>query len=205
MNRLRLDGKDFTPSKIVCIGRNYTEYFRELEHETPESMVFSVKPNSVISSTLLSEFAGETLYYEAEICFSVRGNSIEGVGFGLDLARRDLQSTLKKKGLPWERARGFDGAACFSDFVSLGDTEIATLWLKLEVDDKVRQQAGQDLMIHKPDAIIEEIRSFMSLEDGDIVMSGSPKGIGPVQAGEIFVGSVLSGETELVRKEWQAD
>ena len=203
MNSIRLDGQPLTPSKIVCIGRNYLEHIRELGNETPDAMVIFNKPNSAISQTLLAE-SGEPLHYEGEICFVVRGGELGAVGFGLDLTRRELQSKLKAKGLPWERAKAFDGAACFSDFVSLGDTPIESLSLQLQVDGELRQDGGYDLMMHKPLQILEGIREFMSLDDGDIIMTGTPKGVGQVKSGERFVGRILSADAELVSGEWVA-
>ncbi len=205
MNSLKLDNASITPSKIVCIGRNYLEHIRELGNETPDAMVIFNKPNSAISDRLNSEIDGETLHYEGEICFSVNNGQLHGVGFGLDLTRRQLQSKLKSRGLPWERAKAFGGAACFSDFVTLGDTDVTSLSLELEVDGELRQQGGYELMMHKPDRILAEIAEFMQLEDGDIIMTGTPKGVGEVQAGETFVGRVLAGGRELVSRQWQAD
>lgn len=204
MNSIRLDSTTITPSKIVCIGRNYLEHIRELGNETPDDMVIFNKPNSSISKRLLAAL-DEPLHYEGEICFTVRAGRLHGVGFGLDLTQRELQSKLKAKGLPWERAKAFDGAACFSDFVTLGDTPLESLSLELEVDGKLRQQGGYELMMYKPDQILAGVQAFMSLEDDDIVMTGTPKGVGQVQAGERFIGRILSGRQVLVSAEWSAE
>ena len=204
MKTLTLDREKFAPSKIVCIGRNYLEHIRELGNETPDAMVIFCKPNSSISGRLSAERDGEALHYEGEICFVVRDDRLHGVGFGLDLTRRELQSRLKKKGLPWERAKAFDGAACFSRFVTLGDRDVAGLSLQLEVDGAKRQDGGYELMLHKPDEILAEVRSFMALEDGDIIMTGTPSGVGEVRAGERFVGRVLAAGEVLVEHEWMA-
>lgn len=204
MNNLNIDNASFTPSKIVCIGRNYLEHIRELGNETPQSMVIFCKPNSAISATLAATREQEALHYEGEICFSVRANALHGVGFGLDLTRRELQSNLKAKGLPWERAKAFDGAACFSDFVTLGDTDIESLSLQLEIDGELRQDGGYELMMHKPAKILAEILAIMSLEDGDIIMTGTPQGVGQVRAGAQFTGSIKSGDDLIVSQEWLA-
>ena len=201
MKSIRLDSEDITPSKIVCIGRNYLEHIRELGNEMPDDMVIFNKPNSAISTELLAT-RDEPLHYEGEICLSVRGGRYHAVGFGLDLTQRELQSKLKARGLPWERAKAFDGAACFSDFVTLGDTPLESLSLQLEVDGALRQQGGYELMMYKPDAILDGISRFMTLDDDDIVMTGTPQGVGQVRAGERFVGRVLSGDRVLVSHEW---
>jgi len=205
MNSIKIDEDRVTPSKIVCVGRNYLEHIRELGNETPDEMVIFNKPNSSISEILYAARDGEPLHYEGEICFMMRDKAIHGVGFGLDLTRRELQSKLKGKGLPWERAKAFDGAACFSAFVGLGDTDVASLSLQLEIDGELRQDGGYELMMHKPDQILAGIQTFMTLEDGDIVMTGTPKGVGQVQAGERFVGRILAAGRELLSHEWLAE
>ncbi len=204
MKALRLDSETFQPSKIVCIGRNYLEHIRELGNETPDAMVIFCKPNSAISAQLRARQDDEALHYEGEICFVLRGGALHGVGFGLDLTRRELQSGLKQKGLPWERAKAFDGAACFSDFVTLGTRDIESLSLQLEVDGELRQDGGYQLMLHKPADILAEIETFMSLEDGDIIMTGTPSGVGAVRAGERFCGRILAAGEVLVEHEWIA-
>ncbi len=204
MNSLRLGPETFTPSKIICIGRNYLEHIRELGNETPDAMVIFNKPNSAIS-TALHTTRDEPLHYEGEICFMVRNKELYAVGFGLDLTRRELQSKLKAKGLPWERAKAFDGAACFSEFIPLEDIEISSLSLQLEINGELRQNGGYELMMHKPDQILTDIHKFMTLEDDDIIMTGTPEGVGQVQAGDRFIGRVKSGEQVLVSHEWLAE
>ena len=194
MNNVRLGSDTVAPAKIVCIGRNYLEHIHELGNETPQQMVIFSKPNSAISEHLQAE-AGEPLHYEGEICFLLRRG---------DLTRRDLQSRLKAKGLPWERAKAFDGAACFSDFVVLEDTDITNLSLELEIDDELRQSGGYDLMLHKPHDIVTGIQAFMTLQDNDIIMTGTPKGVGQVEAGQTFTGRIRSGDRVLVEQTWVA-
>lgn len=203
MKTILLESEKIAPSKIVCIGRNYLEHIQELGNETPDDMVIFNKPNSSISETLLAA-RDEPLHYEGEICFMVRANQLHALGFGLDLTQRELQSKLKGKGLPWERAKAFDGAACFSNFVTLGDTDLASLSLQLEINDELRQDGGYPLMMYKPAQILQGIQRFMSLEDGDIIMTGTPKGVGQVQQGDRFEGRILAGDQVLVSQEWLA-
>jgi 2-keto-4-pentenoate hydratase/2-oxohepta-3-ene-1,7-dioic acid hydratase in catechol pathway len=205
MKTIQLDSTPQVPSKIVCVGRNFLEHIRELGNETPDEMVIFNKPNSSISSVLHASRDGETLHYEGEICFMLRAGELAAVGFGLDLTRRELQSKLKAAGLPWERAKAFDGAACFSDFVTLGDIELSSLSLQLEINGELRQHGGYELMMHKPTQILAGIKQFMTLEDGDIIMTGTPSGVGQVQTGDRFVGRVKSGEKVVVSQEWQAE
>ena len=191
------------PGKIVCVGRNYEEHITELGSERPDAMVLFLKPASAMSNQLNAEIE-ETLHYEGEICFTVRDGQFDRVGFGLDLTKRTLQSKLKQKGLPWERSKAFNGAACFSDFVTFNNNDIEKLHLKLEINQDLIQAGGYDLMIYKPDEILREIKSFMSLDDGDIVMTGTPKGVGEVKRGARFEGSIYAGDSLLISEQWTA-
>ncbi len=186
-------------SKVVCIGRNYVEHIEELGNEIPSSMVVFNKSNSAITDTLY--YFSEYCRFEGEICFLIRNNKIAGLGFGLDLTHADIQNHLKAKGLPWERAKSFDKSAVLSEFVPLCD-DISTLGMKLFINDKLVQFASYDLMMYKPDTMLSEIQSFMTLEDNDIIMSGTPKGVGTYSVGDRFVGQVFSGDTLLLEKEW---
>lgn len=190
------------PSKVICIGRNYVDHIAELGNEVPDEMVVFLKPNSSISQQLIS-YHQEALHYEAELCFLYQQGRFSAVAIGLDLTKRDLQGTLKAKGLPWERAKGFDGAAVFSEFV---DLEIIddSLSLELAIDDKVIQAGGVSLMMYKPDIILSQLQEFMTLEEGDIVMTGTPKGVGKIVAGSMFHGKVSCQGKTLVSANWLA-
>ncbi|MCL1156763.1 fumarylacetoacetate hydrolase family protein [Shewanella inventionis] len=167
-----------TPSKIVCIGRNYVDHIHELGNDVPDEMVVFLKPNSAITDTLHSEM-GETLHYEAELCFMVKDGQFSAVGVGLDMTKRELQGKLKKQGLPWERSKAFDGSALFSEFIPI--TSAQQNWcFQLTIDNVVTQLGHQQLMTYQPNAMFAAISEFMSLNDGDIVMTGTPKGVGAV-------------------------
>ena len=201
MQTVSVNGTTVTPSKIVCVGRNYVAHIQELGNEVPEDMVVFNKPNSAISNVLHSEVDGEALHYEGEIVLLVRGGEFAAVGFGLDLTRRELQSSLKQKGLPWERAKAFDGAALFSEFVPL-PPDLDQLALQLEVDGEIRQAGGVEMMIYPPATIRAELRKFTTLEDGDLVMTGTPAGVGAIRRGERFEGRILSRGEVLVSADW---
>ncbi|WDE06947.1 fumarylacetoacetate hydrolase family protein [Thalassomonas viridans] len=203
MNSVTCSGQDFTPSKIICVGRNYVDHIHELDNEIPDDMVLFLKPNSAISCQL-SAFAGEPLHYEGELCFLVKDNRFAAVAFGLDLTKRDLQSRLKAKGLPWERAKAFDGSALFSDFVELTDDTQQNLSFELTINNSQVQAGNIELMIYKPREILTEILSFTSLNDGDIVMTGTPKGVGKIRSGDTFTGKVYANNELLISKSWQA-
>lgn len=212
MKTVQFNKKQITPSKIICIGRNYVEHITELGNEIPDDMVVFIKPNSAISSKLES-FHQEPLHYEAELCFLFKNDSQQNdaveqgrfaaVAIGLDLTKRNLQSKLKAKGLPWERAKAFDGSAVFSEFIEIPTVD-ENLSLNLTIDGKLTQSGGIKLMMYKPGQILAALSSFMTLEDGDIVMTGTPKGVGEVLIGSQFEGKVMRGNEVLVTHNWIA-
>ena len=202
MKAVKLDGKDCYPSKIICIGRNYVDHITELGNEIPKEPVIFLKPNSAISNEIHSGMAGE-IHFEGELSFMVRSGELVAVGFGLDLTKRDIQSSLKAKGLPWERAKSFDGAAVFSEFVTFNG-DIKDLRLELYVNEHLVQEGGYDLMMNKPEVILGEVKSFLSLEDGDLIMTGTPAGVGPVNAGDSYVGKVFEKEKLIAMARWVA-
>lgn len=201
-NKIVFSKQTFSPSKIVCVGRNYVDHIHELGNEIPSEMVVFIKPNSAISSELIS-YHHEEIHYEGEICFVYLQGSFKAVGFGLDLTKRTLQNDLKSKGLPWERSKAFDGSALFSDFVPIYDVTLP-LTLTLAINDTLIQAGGVESMIYKPEQVLKEIQSFMTLEDGDIVMTGTPKGVGIVKAGDAYTGTIYQEGSVVVQQTWIA-
>ena len=200
MKSIRLDSNDIYPSKIVCIGRNYVDHIMELGNEVPKEPVFFLKPNSALSDVVCSG-QSEVIHFEGEISFVVISGRLAAVGFGLDLTKREIQTRLKDKGLPWERSKAFDRSAVFSQFVSFkGD--MSALRLELHIDDQLVQKGGYALMINKPDKILKEATSFLTLEDGDVIMTGTPAGVGPIHPGDRLVGKVFDNETLVVEGRW---
>ena len=201
MRTITVNGDKLHPSKIVCVGRNYVAHIEELGNEIPEEMVVFNKPNSAITDILRSQMAGEPLHYEGELAFVIKGSALHAVGFGLDLTKRELQSRQKATGLPWERAKAFDGAVLFSEFVTPPEN-LQKLTLELQVDGEMRQSGGVELMMYQPEAILEELKTFITLEDGDVIMTGTPAGVGPVQKGDRFTGRIFEKENLLVEGSW---
>ncbi|MDD2450709.1 fumarylacetoacetate hydrolase family protein [Sulfurovum sp.] len=200
MKQIIFNTMQVVPSKVVCIGRNYVEHIEELGNETPESMVVFNKPNSAITDTL--HFISEDTRFEGEICFLIQNKQIAGIGFGLDLTKAEIQNKMKEKGLPWERAKAFDGSAVLGEFVPFrGD--LKALRMELLINGRLVQFADYALMIYKPLEMLAEIERFMSFEDGDIVMSGTPKGVGNYSVGDEFTGRVYEGERLLVESSWR--
>ena len=202
MNKIVLENKEIFPSKVVCIGRNYMEHIKELNNEVPEDMVFFIKPNSAISNKLDFPKNQNSCHYEAEISFLIEDNKISAVSFGLDLTLREVQSKLKEKGLPWERAKSFDGAAVFSKFVNF-DGDISKLGIELYINGELKQKGDYSLMINKPLEIIKEANSFLSFENGDILMSGTPSGVGSFKVGDVFLGKILLDEKIIIEESFK--
>ncbi len=199
----RDESVEYIPAKIVCVGRNYVEHIMELGNETPEQMVIFCKPNSAITDVLHANL-GEPLHYEVELSYLIENQKPVAVACGLDLTKRGLQTALKEKGLPWERAKGFDGSALFGPFIHLKSDD-QELTIELHVNGELRQRGSTSMMIAKPLEIVEEILSFMTLDDGDIVMTGTPAGVGVVEAGHHYEARILDAKgKQLVCCGWVA-
>jgi len=197
MQAIQYNNQTITPSKVICVGRNYVEHIKELNNETPDTMVLFNKPNSAITNRL--KYIQKDCRFEGEICFLIKNKQIEGLGFGLDLTKAGIQNKMKEKGLPWERAKGFNNSAVLSEFVPfLGDIE--TIEMKLFLNGKLVQHANYELMIYKPEEILREIETFMSLEDGDVIMSGTPKGVATYARHDVFL-VVIYVDGKIVLKE----
>ena len=190
------------PSKIVCVGRNYLSHIDELDNEVPDQMVLFSKPNTSISNEL-SSHQGEQLHYEGELCFLFESGRFSAIGFGLDLTKRTLQSALKEKGLPWERAKAFDGSAVFSKFIEISEVTTGMIF-ELKINEDIVQIGNLDLMIYKPQEILSEILTFMSLDDGDIVMTGTPRGVGEIDKGDVFEVLVKNNKQLIIEETWVA-
>lgn len=174
-------------SKVICVGRNYVEHIHELNNEIPKSPVIFIKPNSSISTTIELSKHRET-HYECEIVFAFDIDAnVKAVGVGLDLTDRNLQSKLKAKGLPWELAKSFDNSAVISDFVEISEDQISGLAFKAYKNGELIQYADYDLMMYKPSQIIDFLHeSEISICENDILMTGTPKGVGIVNVGDVF-------------------
>ncbi len=199
MNCVRLEEKKYTPSKVICVGRNYTEHIEELGNETPENMVLFNKPNSAITDKL--HYFSDTCRFEGELCLLIEQGGISAVGLGLDLTHADIQNQMKSKGLPWERAKAFDGSAVLSQFVAL-EHEISSLSFELRLNGQIQQFADYELMIYKPDEILKEIETFMTLKDGDIIMTGTPKGVTSYSRGDNIEMSLFCNKKVILLANW---
>ena len=195
--------------KIICVGRNYADHIKELDNQRPEEPVLFMKPDSAVilknNPFIIPTFSSD-IHYEVEVLVKINkiGKHIsrefasdyyEEIGLGIDFTARDLQAKLKEKGLPWERAKGFDGSAMIGQFVhkqTLGDLE--NLNFSLQKNEEIVQKGNTADMLWKIDALIEYISKYFTLKIGDIIFIGTPSGVGPVTHGDQLVGFVKNQE-----------
>ncbi|WP_251977578.1 fumarylacetoacetate hydrolase family protein [Salinicola avicenniae] len=179
--------------KILCVGRNYAEHAAELNNPVPASPLLFMKPATsavALEEPLVEQFAFGEVHFETELALLIgkrlsrasredAPEAIAGVGLALDLTLRDVQSALKEKGHPWERAKAFDGACPLSRFVALESVpDWSAITFHLDIDGK-RQQSGKasDMLFDIP-ALLEEMSATFTLEPGDVVLTGTPAGVG---------------------------
>lgn len=189
--------------KIICIGRNYINHAKELNNPVPSKPVFFLKPDTAILRKNLPFFYPDftkDLHHEVEIVVKISkiGKHIqekfahkhyEEIGLGIDFTARDLQAEQKKKGLPWEISKAFDSSAPIGDFIpksELGD--LNQLKLSLKKNDEIVQRGNSADMIFSIDRIIAYVSQFVSLKIGDMIFTGTPEGVGPVQIGDRLTG-----------------
>ncbi|MFZ2950121.1 MAG: fumarylacetoacetate hydrolase family protein [Desulfuromonadaceae bacterium] len=200
-------GQQFPIGKIVCLARNYAEHARELGNETPAAPVLFMKPaSSVISdgeAVRIPSYSQEC-HYEVELavligkrCQNVAAESaleyIAGYGVAIDMTLRDVQNQLKAKGLPWEIAKGFDTSCPLSDFVPAGMVaDPHALNLKLAVNGETRQDGCSSDMITRIPQTIAHISAIFTLEPGDVILTGTPAGVGRVAAGDVMTAEIES-------------
>lgn len=182
--------------KIICIGRNYVEHAKELNNPLPEVPIFFMKPDSSLlqknSPFFYPSFSTE-IQYETEIVIKIKkvGKHIQEnfahtyfdeIGLGIDLTARDLQNICKKKGLPWEISKGFDGSAPLSKFVHKKKfADINNLNFSLKINGEERQKGNTKNMIFSFDHIISYVSQFITLKIGDIIFTGTPQGVGKIK------------------------
>jgi len=198
-------GRHFPIGKILCIGRNYSDHIRELGNATPEAPVIFMKPASSVigegDAIVIPPYSREC-HYEVELALLIgrKGKDIPvdramehiaGYGVGIDLTLRDVQDEQKKKGLPWEIAKGFDTACPLSAFVeasSVADPQ--NLEIRLTVNGKIRQDGNTSMMIHRIPAIISHMSGSFTLEPGDVILTGTPAGVSRIVSGDHLVAEI---------------
>ena len=189
--------------KIICVGRNYVEHAKELNNKAPKDPVLFLKPDTAIllkkQPFFIPEFSNN-VHHEVEILVKINriGKHIDQkfahkyydeIGLGIDFTARDLQSQLKEKGLPWEKAKAFDGSAVTGNFVSKAKfANVNNINFSLKKNDEVVQRGNTLLMQWKIDTLIEYISKYFTLKIGDIIFTGTPSGVGKVISDDTLVG-----------------
>ncbi|WP_149277567.1 fumarylacetoacetate hydrolase family protein [Pareuzebyella sediminis] len=195
--------------KLICIGRNYADHITELANERPEEPVVFIKPDSAIlpkgQDFYIPDFS-DNVHYEVEVLVKIKkvGKHIaekfahtyyDEIGLGIDFTARDVQSKLKEKGLPWEKAKGFDGAAVIgawylkTDFKDVNDLDFSLL-----KNNETVQVGNTRLMLWKIDELVSYVSRFFTLKKGDIIFTGTPSGVGRIAAND-YLSGILEGKT----------
>jgi len=195
--------------KIVCVGRNYTAHIQELDNQRPDEPILFLKPDSAIllnkNPFFIPDFSDD-VHFEVEILVKINkiGKHIDQkfahkyydqIGLGIDFTARDLQKKLKEKGLPWEKAKSFDGSAVIGNFLPKSSFEsVDTIDFRLEKNGKVVQNGNTSLMLWKIDALIEYISKYFTLKIGDVIFTGTPAGVGKVEPDDLLTGFIEDKE-----------
>lgn len=197
--------QEYPIGKIICIGRNYVDHIKELGNATPTAPVIFMKPATAVigdGEAIRIPPYSRDCHYEAELAVLIGApgkdipdsealSHVAGYGVAIDMTLRDVQDELKKKGLPWEIAKGFDTACPLSSFVPASRVaDPQALTIRLSLNDEERQNGSTGLMIHPVARIISHMSSIFSLETGDVILTGTPAGVGRVVAGDTLVADI---------------
>jgi 2-keto-4-pentenoate hydratase/2-oxohepta-3-ene-1,7-dioic acid hydratase in catechol pathway len=191
--------------KLICIGRNYAAHIEELKNEKPEEPVVFIKPDSAIllkqHPFVIPEFSND-VHHEVEILVKINkiGKYIapefahkyyDEIGLGIDFTARDLQAKLKEKGLPWEKAKSFDGAAVIGEFFDKNSFEnINKLQFSLKNNGNLVQEGNTNRMLWNIDALIAYVSQYFTLKIGDIIFTGTPAGVAKVASKDVLEGFI---------------
>lgn len=197
--------------KIICIGRNYASHIEELANEKPLSPVIFLKPDSAILPKnhpfFIPPFSND-IHYEIEVLVKINkvGKYIspkfankyyDEVGLGIDFTARDVQAKCKEKGLPWEKAKSFDGSAVIGMFYPKEGLDVNNLTFQLTKNGEVVQKGNTKSMLWKVDELISYVSEYFTLKKGDIIFTGTPAGVGSVKENDVLVGTIE--DTEALR------
>lgn len=189
--------------KIICIGRNYVDHIEELKNERPTEPVIFIKPDSAIllkqHPFVIPEFS-EDVQHEIEVIVKINkvGKYIDAkfahkyydeISVGIDFTARDLQTALKAKGLPWEKSKAFDGSAVIGDFLPKAQfSSLENLTFELKNNNQTVQEGNVNMMLWKIDELIASISQYFTLKIGDIIFTGTPKGVAKVNPDDVLEG-----------------
>ncbi len=191
--------------KLICIGRNYAKHIEELQNERPDEPVVFLKPDSAIllkqHPFVIPEFSSD-IHHEIELIVKISKvgkyiepkfahNYYEEISVGIDFTARDVQQTLKDKGLPWEKAKAFDGSAVIGSFISKKlFSSLESINFELTNNGKTVQKGNSSLMLWKIDELIAYVSQYFTLKIGDIIFTGTPEGVAVVQPNDVLEGFI---------------
>lgn len=199
--------------KIICVGRNYADHIEELNNERPDAPVIFMKPETAVPRPVEDFYYpdfSQDIHHEVEIVVKINkvGKNIEEkfahtyydeVGIGIDFTARDLQARLKGKGLPWELAKAFNGSAPVSEFVPKTQfADMQNIQFSLDVNGETRQQGNTSMMLYKIDYLISFVSQYFLLKKGDLLFTGTPKGVAAVKIGDTLKLSIEGKEMLVV-------
>ncbi len=199
--------------KIICIGRNYAKHIEELENERPESPVVFLKPDSSIlpknNPFFIPPFSND-VHYEVEVLVKINkvGKHIasrfahkyyDEIGLGIDFTARDVQAHCKAKGLPWEKAKAFDGSAIVGQFYSKEEFDLDNLSFQLLKNEEIVQDGNTNAMLWKIDELISYVSQYFTLKKGDLIFTGTPAGVGKVSENDELKGIIEGKEAFQIR------
>ena len=194
--------------KIICIGRNYAKHIEELANERPTNPVVFMKPDSAIlpkrNPFFIPPFSND-VHHEVEILVKINkvGKHIQEkfahkyydeIGLGIDFTARDVQSKCKEKGLPWEKAKAFDGSAVIGEFYPKSEFDLKEIKFQLLKNDAIVQDGNSTAMLWKIDELIAYVSQYFMLKKGDIIFTGTPAGVGKVEANDVLIGTLEGRE-----------
>lgn len=184
--------------KIIAVGRNYVAHIEELKNDVPTEPVIFTKPDTAVlrgNEPFYYPSISNSIHHELEVVLKINkvGKNIEEkfahkyydeIGLGIDFTARDIQSRLKEKGLPWDLAKGFNGSAPISDFVSKENFDLSNMKFDLKVNNELRQKGNTGLMIYTFDYLISFVSKYFTLKTGDLLFTGTPAGVAEVKIGD---------------------
>ena len=190
--------------KIICIGRNYAKHIEELANERPDNPVVFLKPDSAIlpnkNPFFIPPFSND-IHYEVEVLIKINkvGKNIaskfaykyyDEIGLGIDFTARDIQQKCKEKGLPWEKAKAFDGSAVIGNFYDKNEFDLENLSFQLLKNNEIVQKGNTQSMLWKIDELISYVSQYFTLKKGDIIFTGTPAGVGKVSENDVLIGNI---------------
>lgn len=199
--------------KIICVGRNYTKHIEELANERPEHPIIFLKPDSAIlpkkNPFFIPPFSDD-VHYEVEVLIKINkvGKHIDTkfahkyydeVGLGIDFTARDVQQQCKEKGLPWEKAKAFDGSAVIGNFYPKAAFDIDNIPFQLFKNNELVQDGNTKAMLWKIDELISYISQYFTLKKGDVIFTGTPAGVGKVSENDLLKGVIEEKEAFEIR------